>query len=182
MTRITRAFAAAGTAAFCVALISIAPSAASAACSGANITGNGASTEAIAQAVRELAHRAREAMGAAEAELRVVYELRYRGQSFELPIPLAGFADFTADLTILDTFSSAFATYGLSTAIGPVTGGAVFNSGTGFATTAGTLIIGSISGDATFTATIPEPATWAMMALGFAALGLAGYARGGRFA
>ena len=34
----------------------------------------------------ELGERAREAMHEPEAELRVVYELRYRGQSFELPI------------------------------------------------------------------------------------------------
>jgi hypothetical protein len=94
-------------------------------------------------------------------------------------VPTAGFGDFTSDFAILDTFSSAFVTYDLSTAIGPVSGGAIYNGGTGFATTAGTLIIGSVSGDATFTATIPEPATWAMMALGFAALGLVGYARGG---
>jgi N-methylhydantoinase A len=44
------------------------------------------SAEAIAEAVAELGRRAREAMHEPEAELRVVYELRYRGQSFELPI------------------------------------------------------------------------------------------------
>jgi PEP-CTERM motif len=58
-----------------------------------------------------------------------------------------------------------------------VTGGAIFNSGSSFATSAGTLVIGSLSGDATFTATIPEPSTWAMMLLGFAGLGFAGYRR-----
>jgi len=42
--------------------------------------------EAIGDAVAELGERAREAMHEPEAELDVVYEIRYRGQSFELPI------------------------------------------------------------------------------------------------
>ena len=42
--------------------------------------------EAIAGASRELGDRARRALGAADAELSATYELRYRGQSFELPI------------------------------------------------------------------------------------------------
>jgi N-methylhydantoinase A len=41
----------------------------------------------IAGHVNELGERAREAMDEPDAELHVVYELRYRGQSFELPIP-----------------------------------------------------------------------------------------------
>ncbi len=49
-------------------------------------SGEELSAEAIAHAVAELGERAREAMHEPEAELRVVYELRYRGQSFELPI------------------------------------------------------------------------------------------------
>jgi hypothetical protein len=90
---------------------------------------------------------------------------------------LAGFSDFTTDEFILGTSSAVFATYDLRAVIGPVTGGAIFNSGSSFATSAGTLVIGSLSGDATFTATIPEPSTWAMMLLGFAGLGFAGYRR-----
>jgi hypothetical protein len=92
-------------------------------------------------------------------------------------IPVAGFGDFTRDLTILYTDNSAFATYDLSTPIGPVGGGAELNPGVSFATTAGPLIIGSINGDSTFTASIPEPGTWTTMLLGFAALSLAGYRR-----
>jgi N-methylhydantoinase A len=49
-------------------------------------SGEELSGEAIAGAVDELGERAREAMHAPDAELRVVYELRYRGQSFELAI------------------------------------------------------------------------------------------------
>jgi hypothetical protein len=97
-------------------------------------------------------------------------------------IPGAGFEDFTIFQPILLTASSAFATYDLSTVIGPVTGGPINNGGTAFATTAGTLIIDSVNDDSTFTATIPEPATWAMMAIGFATLGLAGYRRRRRLA
>ncbi len=40
----------------------------------------------IAAAADELARRARRALGAADPLLRAIYELRYRGQSFELPI------------------------------------------------------------------------------------------------
>ncbi len=49
-------------------------------------SGDELTAEAIADTVGELGERAREAMHDPEAELRVVYELRYRGQSFELPI------------------------------------------------------------------------------------------------
>jgi len=50
------------------------------------LTGDELTTEAIAAEVQQLGERAREAMHEPDAELRVVYELRYRGQSFELPI------------------------------------------------------------------------------------------------
>ena len=42
--------------------------------------------QAIADTVAELGERAREAMHEPAADLQAVYELRYRGQSFELPI------------------------------------------------------------------------------------------------
>jgi N-methylhydantoinase A len=54
--------------------------------------------EAIATAVDELGEQARRELGAgvgAEAELRATYELRYLGQSFELPVQ--GGADPTPD-------------------------------------------------------------------------------------
>ncbi len=50
------------------------------------LTGDELTAKAIATEVEELGERARQAMHEPEAELRVVYELRYRGQSFELPI------------------------------------------------------------------------------------------------
>src|SRR5579884_1790801 len=49
-------------------------------------SGEELSAEAISDAVSELGVRAREAMHEPKAELHTVYELRYRGQSFELPI------------------------------------------------------------------------------------------------
>ncbi len=51
------------------------------------LNGDELTAEAIASAVEELGERAREAMHEPDADLHVVYELRYRGQSFELPIP-----------------------------------------------------------------------------------------------
>jgi N-methylhydantoinase A len=49
-------------------------------------SGEELNAEAIAGAVQELGERARKAMQTPDADLRVVYELRYRGQSFELAI------------------------------------------------------------------------------------------------
>jgi PEP-CTERM motif len=94
------------------------------------------------------------------------------------PNQLAGFGDNTDNEAVLFTSNPSFASYDLSTAIGPIVGGPAFNSGQSFPTSAGNLIIDSVSGDATFTATagaVPEPSTWAMMALGFGLLGLVGY-------
>ena len=49
-------------------------------------SGDELTAEAIETAVAELGERARAAMHEPEADLRVVYELRYQGQSFELAI------------------------------------------------------------------------------------------------
>jgi N-methylhydantoinase A len=51
------------------------------------LTGDQLSAGTISRAVRELSERAREALGSSDAALDVVYELRYRGQAFELAIP-----------------------------------------------------------------------------------------------
>ena len=48
--------------------------------------GEALSADAVAAHVRELGERARAALGRPEAELRATYELRYRGQAFELAI------------------------------------------------------------------------------------------------
>ena len=50
------------------------------------LSGDALRSGAIAGTVQELGERAREAMHEPQAKLHVVYELRYRGQSFELPI------------------------------------------------------------------------------------------------
>ena len=50
------------------------------------LSGEQLSAEAVAQAVKELSDRAREALSEPDADIDVVYELRYRGQSFELPV------------------------------------------------------------------------------------------------
>jgi N-methylhydantoinase A len=50
------------------------------------LTGDELTAQAIATEVQHLGGRAREAMHEPDAGLQVVYELRYRGQSFELPI------------------------------------------------------------------------------------------------
>ena len=88
--------------------------------------------------------------------------------------PAAGFADATVGFSILDTFDNAFGTYGLTTAIGPITDTNFINSGLGFATNHGTFVINS-AGNSTFTASLgsastPEPATIAL--LGIALLGV----------
>ncbi|HYZ81461.1 MAG TPA: hypothetical protein VE571_09350, partial [Solirubrobacteraceae bacterium] len=49
-------------------------------------SGHELTAEAIAGTVGELGERARRAIHEPEVELHAVYELRYRGQSFELPI------------------------------------------------------------------------------------------------
>jgi N-methylhydantoinase A len=49
-------------------------------------SGDALTAEAVAAEVRELSDRAREALGEPDAKLSAVYELRYRGQAFELAI------------------------------------------------------------------------------------------------
>jgi N-methylhydantoinase A len=51
--------------------------------------GEALTTEAVAADVAELAQAARAALGAPEAELATTFELRYRGQAFELAIEAA---------------------------------------------------------------------------------------------
>jgi hypothetical protein len=89
-----------------------------------------------------------------------------------------GFEDLSVD-DILDEFNASFATYDLTTSMGPIVGGSAFNAGSSFATTGGAFVLTS-AGDATFTAAttaIPEPSSWVMMLTGSACLGYAGYRR-----
>jgi N-methylhydantoinase A len=50
------------------------------------LTGDALTTQTITDTVAELGGQAREALGDSEAELQATYELRYRGQAFELAI------------------------------------------------------------------------------------------------
>jgi len=61
--------------------------------------------------------------------------------------------------TVLDTVASVFATYSLTTSIGPITGPVLFNSGLAFPTSEGNFILNSISGNqSTFSASVvPGP-------------------------
>jgi len=51
------------------------------------LAGEALTSAAISQAAGRLGERGREELGEPSAELRAVYELRYRGQGFELPVP-----------------------------------------------------------------------------------------------
>ncbi len=50
------------------------------------LSGDGLTAEAIGRLTAELGERARSQLGEADAELRTTYELRYRGQAFELAV------------------------------------------------------------------------------------------------
>ena len=50
------------------------------------LAGEALTAEAVSQAVTELGERARRALGEDDAELSATYELRYRGQAFELAV------------------------------------------------------------------------------------------------
>ena len=93
---------------------------------------------------------------------------------------VAGFSDPKSE-DILDTKSSAFSTYNLSTSLGPLSGTTVINPGFAFPTTGGDFVFNSANanGDSTFQATlasIPEPSS--LILAGTAALaGLGLYSR-----
>ncbi len=57
------------------------------------LTGSSLIREAIESLTRELGEQARDALHESEAQLEAIYELRYRGQAFELPIRAAPDAD-----------------------------------------------------------------------------------------
>jgi hypothetical protein len=86
--------------------------------------------------------------------------------------PGAGIEDLTAGGDILDTLlDPAFATYGLTTSLGPITGPAAFNPGKVFSTTSGNFIITAVT-TSTFTAVtaaptpVPEPTSLLLLGTG----------------
>jgi PEP-CTERM motif len=94
-------------------------------------------------------------------------------------VSAVGFEDLVVD-DILDSISTSFATYDLKTSIGPIVGSSEFDPSSSFPTTGGAFVLTSVGESATFnaaTSAIPEPSTWAMMLIGFAGLGYAGYRR-----
>jgi len=86
----------------------------------------------------------------------------------------AGFESDFANEDILSVVSPAFSTYGLTTAIGPVTGPPHFISGLSFSTTDGAFILTTV-GTPTFIATltaVAEPGSLAVFASALVGIGL----------
>ena len=84
-----------------------------------------------------------------------------------------GITDGTLKYDALDTYDPAFATYGLTTSIGPITDSDAINPGHPFNTEGGTLVLDSVpSFESTFTATVatPEPGSLLLLGMGFAGL------------
>jgi len=89
-----------------------------------------------------------------------------------------GFADLGVSFDILDDVSASFATYELTTEIGPIVGTPDISPPIFFPTNSGAFQLSSVTGNVTFTATlsaVPEPSALALLAAGLA--GLLGVAR-----
>jgi hypothetical protein len=96
-------------------------------------------------------------------------------------VTVAGTGSGTAALTeidILDVRNPAFGAYDLKSSIGPLSGTPLLNPGRPFATSAGDFVLNSVTGNATFQATlgpptaVPEPSTLAPLGLGLGGLAL----------
>jgi hypothetical protein len=106
-------------------------------------------------------------------------------QTMSLASPNAGFGDNTAVQGILFTKNASFNTYDLKTSIGPLMGTAIFTLGESFFTSDGSFVLNTVTGQASFTATVspvplptlPAPASLALLVVGLAGLGLIEYRR-----
>ena len=88
----------------------------------------------------------------------------------------AGIGDSTAQGSILDTYHSAFGSYDLTTAIGPLSGGSFYRNYLGYSTNLGVLSFSAMSSSSTFTAgAVPLPG--AMWLFGPGLVGLAAVRR-----
>jgi hypothetical protein len=76
---------------------------------------------------------------------------------FDNQNPRPGVGFLSGGTAVLDTLNVAFASYDLTTSIGPITGSPLLNPGIEFPTSLGALILTS-SSDVTFTASVPLPA------------------------
>jgi hypothetical protein len=90
------------------------------------------------------------------------------------PAAIAGIADSNG--SILDTLNPLFATYDLTSAIGPITGDTFFRNDLSYSTNLGTLNFSAMDSISTYTAsTVPVPAPFWLFGSGL--LGLAGLRR-----
>lgn len=86
------------------------------------------------------------------------------------PAAAVGFGDDVAGGSILDTLHSAFATYDLTTAIGPQAGSVYYRDDLTYATGSGTFHL-DLAGDSTFTASaVPLPSALLLLGPGLAGL------------
>ena len=93
---------------------------------------------------------------------------------------VAGIAEGVLGPVLLDTYNSAFITYSLTTAIGPITSRPVDNQGFLIPTTGGTLFVsGDVASVSTFSATTAAPASMlepsSLLLIGMGLVALAGF-------
>jgi len=86
-------------------------------------------------------------------------------------LSLAGISDITASYDILDESDGAFSTYNLQSALGPISGGLIFTTGTITEPTSGGTLDVTYEADVLFTATtgsssVPEPGSLGLMLAG----------------
>jgi hypothetical protein len=73
--------------------------------------------------------------------------------------------------TVMGTVNASCAGYTLASAIGPLSGTGTDNSNFSFATDQGMFHLSSVSTPSTFTATVPEPRSTAMLVISLALIG-----------